>query len=66
MYPLSGYSVKQMHHSLDEPDPWILDENELRLFAIDNDGKLHIYGSPEPFEPKEGWRVILLVDKNSS
>jgi len=45
--------------------PWLLDPDELCLFAIDTEGKVHIYGSPELFEPAEGWRIIVLLDKST-
>ena len=37
-------------------------EDDLRMFAVDPDGKLYVYGSGESFTPKAGWTVIVLGD----
>ena len=37
-----------------------IDEGDLRLFAIDPDGKLYVYGAGESFLPKAGWTVVVL------
>ncbi len=38
----------------------VLHEDDLRMFAISKDGKLHVYGSAEPVTPKAGWTVVAL------
>jgi len=40
-------------------------ENSIRLFAIDKDSRLHIYGAGEPINPKPGWHLIVLNDVNN-
>lgn len=42
-----------------------IDETDLRLFAIDPNGKLNVYGAGESFTPKPGWRVIVLSENAS-
>ena len=42
-----------------------LEEEDLRLFAIDPDGKLYIYGAGEKFTPKPGWTVIVLGESRT-
>ena len=42
-----------------------IDEDDLRLFAIDPDGKFYIYGAGEKFNPRPGWRVIVLGERSS-
>ena len=39
-------------------------DTDLRLFAIDKDGKLYIHGSNQPFTPKPGWRLIVLSEQD--
>lgn len=34
--------------------------DDLRMFAINKDGKLYIYGTAEAITPKAGWKVIVL------
>jgi len=46
---------------IEEPDAPISD-TDLRLFAIDLNGKLYVYGAGEGFTPKPGWRVIVLSE----
>ena len=38
-------------------------ETDLRLFAIDPNGRLYVYGAGEAFTPRSGWRVIVLSEK---
>ncbi len=37
-----------------------IQENDLHLFAISKEGKLHVYGSSESVTPKPGWTVVVL------
>jgi len=41
-------------------------EGDLRLFAIDPEGKFFIYGAGEKFTPRPGWRVIVLGEQRSA
>ena len=41
------------------PEQIILDE-DLRLFAIDPSGKLHVFGAGAGFTPRSGWTVVVL------
>jgi len=43
-----------------------IDEDDLRLFAIDPEGKFYIYGAGEKFTPRPGWRVIVLGEQHSA
>ena len=38
----------------------VLHEDDLRMFAISKEGKLHVYGTAEAITPKPGWTVIVL------
>ena len=40
-------------------------ETDLRLFAIDPNGRLYVYGAGEAFTPRSGWRVIVLSEKRA-
>lgn len=40
-----------------------LTEDDLPLFAIDPNGKLHVYGSGVGFTPKNGWMLVVLGPK---
>ncbi|MEE9321401.1 MAG: sodium:proton antiporter [Granulosicoccus sp.] len=42
------------------------DDKSIRLFAIDKDSILHIYGAGEQITPKPGWRLIVLNDVKAS
>lgn len=37
-----------------------LHADDLRMFAISKEGKLHVYGSAEPITPKAGWTLVVL------
>jgi hypothetical protein len=41
-------------------DP-LYDDEDLKLFAIDNDGRLYIYGAGERITLKPGWHLIVLT-----
>ena len=49
--------------ALDEADDLPISETDLRLFAIDPNGRLYVYGAGEAFTPRSGWRVIVLSEK---
>jgi len=38
--------------------------DDLPLFAINKDGKLHVYGTGDSFTPKAGWTLIVLRQKS--
>lgn len=38
----------------------VIHEDDLRMFAISKEGKLHVYGSAEAITPKAGWTVVVL------
>ena len=38
----------------------LYNEDDLKLFAIDKDGKLYIYGAGERITLKAGWQLIVL------
>ena len=42
-----------------------IDDDDLRLFAVDPAGRLYVYGAGEAFAPREGWTVIVLGDATS-
>jgi len=43
----------------------LIAQEEIKMFAINKDRKLFIYGSGEPFTPKAGWTIIVLTPPNS-
>ena len=49
--------------ALDETENLPITETDLRLFAIDPNGRLYVYGAGEAFTPRSGWRVIVLSEK---
>jgi len=53
---LSGANVKDDKSS----NAAELMEDDLKMFAISKEGKLHVYGSAEAFSPKTGWTVVVL------
>jgi len=57
-----------VHVELSESDPAAeevdnsdnLLEDDLKMFAISKEGRLHVYGSAESISPKIGWKVVVL------
>lgn len=50
-------------HAPSEPSPKQepqINEDDLKLFAIDKDNKLFVYGAGEKISPKAGWKLIVL------
>ena len=43
-----------------------LTEDDLRLFAIDPDGTLYVYGAGEAFTPRAGWRIVVLSPREAT
>ena len=43
----------------------LYDEDDLKLFAIDKDGKLYIYGAGKRITLKAGWQLIVLSPSES-
>ena len=48
---------EELRAAVDESD---IAEDDLRLFAVDPDGRLYVYGAGEKFTPKSGWTVVVL------
>lgn len=38
----------------------LISEDELKLFAIDKEDRLYVYGAGEKITPKAGWKIIVL------
>lgn len=46
-------------HDANKPEP-LYNDDDLKLFAIDKDDKLYIYGAGERISLKPGWRLLML------
>ncbi|MBX2882602.1 MAG: cation:proton antiporter [Granulosicoccus sp.] len=46
--------------------PALYDDDDLKLFAIDKDGRLHIYGAGEKISLKTGWHLVVLTSESVS
>lgn len=53
--PESGSDAQKSDSPLD-----VVHEDDLKLFAISKDGKLHVYGSAGTITPKAGWTVVVM------